>query len=100
MTKHSNYPHTCKDCGVDFLGKKGATLCKACRTKRMRAGRAKKGNYGPEPLEEVENRIHFVRREKEPLIMYEECPNYNKEFVACITCPVGAWKFKDCGRIK
>ena len=98
--RRSNYPHTCKDCGKDFLGVKGANFCKECRTKRMKAGRERHGNYGPEPVEDVENRIHFIRREKEPLRMYEDCPNYNKDLVKCITCPAGSWRYKGCGTAK
>lgn len=98
--RKKQFPHKCEDCGAEFIGTKNTKLCRSCITKRMVAGRRATGSFYEETPESVENQIRKIKGVREKIIKYGECPNYNKDFVVCITCPVGAWKFKKCGTLK
>ena len=96
MKRGKNARRICNDCGVEYRGGKYSKYCPVCRTKRQVIG--KNDNFEDE--RQSFTNLVFVRRVKEPLPTYEECPNYCKDFVRCVTCPAGAWKYKDCGRVK
>ena len=98
--RHKKYEHKCKDCGADFIGTKNTKLCRACITKRMIAGRKNAGSFYDETPEMVDKEIQRIKGVREKIIRYGECPNYNKDFVKCITCPAGSWRYKGCGTLK
>lgn len=98
---------TCTICGCDFAGAK-AFFCPDCRKTRMkirakknmaamRAGYAKHVNSKSQKLEKKITDL-LKLRQKEPFVKIERCPNFKQDYMGCVTCPAGAWKFKACGR--
>ena len=95
----------CRDCNKEFMGTKYSHLCKECRIKHQQKGYAlylesRTNKREKEMLEGLDNLVSLRREPKEPIKFYEDCPNYNKDLVKCVTCPAGSWRYKGCGTSK
>lgn len=98
--RKKDFEHICPDCGKTFIGTKNTKFCRECKTKRMVEGRKNAGSFYCETPESIEYEFRKVKGNRDPLPVYEECPNYCKDFVKCITCPAGSWRYKGCGTAK
>ena len=85
---------------------KTAQYCPECANKR-RAGGQKQRKSALNDFEQdnresgrrlVEYALKLAKAEREQKTQI--CPNFDKANIKCVTCPAGAWKFKDCGRGK
>lgn len=92
----------CIDCGKYFMGKT-AHYCPECANKRRKLGN-KQWKSELNDLEQdnresgrrlVEYALKLAKAEREQKTQI--CPNFDKANIKCVTCPAGAWKFKDCG---
>lgn len=94
----------CIGCGRYFMGKT-AQYCPECKNKRRAKG-AKQKKSVLNSLERDDRKIgsslveYALKAKAEREQKAQICPNFDKVNIKCVTCPAGAWKFKDCGMEK